>query len=214
MSRNPAVLLSVPALAVAALNLALAGPAGAAEPMEDHSHHHHHHQAPAEPGYRLTEHQLALPEVSLIRDDGKQVDLAAELGDGRPVVLNFIYTTCTAICPMLSHTFAQFQSQLGAEAATVRMVSVSIDPEHDTPARLAAYARQFQAGPQWAHYTGTVDASVRVQKAFGAYYGDKMNHRPAVYMRAAPGKPWIRLDGFTSADDLVREYRALLQPSR
>lgn len=210
MSRNPAVLLSVPALALAALTLALAGPA-AAEPMEDHSHHHH--QAPVEPGYRLTEHQLAVPEVSLIRDDGKQVDRLAELDDGRPVVLNFIYTTCTAICPMLSHTFAQFQAQLGSEADKVRMVSVSIDPEHDTPARLAVYARKFQAGPQWSHYTGTVDASVRVQKAFGAYYGDKMNHRPAVYMRAAPGKPWIRLDGFASGDDLVREYRALLQPS-
>jgi protein SCO1/2 len=206
------VLLSVPALALAALNLALAGPAGA-EPMEDHSHHHHNHQAAAEPGYRLTEHRLVLPETRLIRDDGKQVDLVAELDDGRPVVLNFIYTTCTAICPMLSHTFAQFQAQLGPEADTVRMVSVSIDPEHDTPARLAAYARKFQAGPQWAHYTGTVDASVRVQKAFGAYYGDKMNHRPVVFMRAAPGKPWIRLDGFTNADDLVREYRALLHKS-
>lgn len=212
MSRKTGVftflLIPVMATTLAALSFMIAGPARA-EGMDDHSHHHHH--APAEPGYRHSVHKLVLPDVSLIREDGKKVDFSAELGDGRPVVLNFIYTTCTAICPMLSHTFAQFQEKLGPDAEKLRMVSVSIDPEHDTPARLAAYARKFQAGPQWAHYTGTVDASIRVQKAFGAYYGDKMNHRPVVFMRAAPGKPWVRLDGFASADDLVKEYRTLLK---
>lgn len=195
--------VSLPVMAV--LGLAFPG-LSAAEEMDEHAHHHH---APADPGYRRSVHAYAMPKVTLFREDGSKGAFESELADDRPIVLNFIYTSCTVICPMLSHTFALFQEKLGEEAGKVRMVSVSIDPEHDTPERLAAYAKRYAAGPQWSHYTGTVEASIEVQKAFGAYYGDKMNHRPAVFMRAGPGKPWVRLDGFTTADDLIREYRNL-----
>ncbi|HEX9179663.1 MAG TPA: SCO family protein [Burkholderiales bacterium] len=186
----------------------LLGPAVAmgAEQAHDHSHHQ---QAPAPAGYQRAEEKFKLPQVTLVREDGKRVEFPKDMDDGRPVVLNFIYTTCTAICPMLSQTFAEFQKKLGPEVAKVRMVSISIDPEQDTPKRLAEYAKRYGAGPQWTHYTGTLEASIKVQKAFRAYYGDKMNHKPAVFMRAAPGKPWVRLDGFTTPDDLVVEYRKL-----
>jgi protein SCO1/2 len=89
------------------------------------------------------------------------------------------------------------------------MISVSIDPEEDTPPRLREYAKKFSAGPQWQHYTGTVAASVAMQKAFNAYRGDKMNHDPLTLMRAAPGKPWVRVDGFASAADLQGQYQAM-----
>lgn len=180
--------------------------AAAEEPKHDHSQHQHE---PAKAGYQRSVQKYTLPQVTLIREDGKKVDFPKDMDDGRPVVLNFIYTTCTAICPMLSQTFAEFQKKLGPDAPKVRMVSVSIDPEQDTPKRLAEYARRYGAGPQWTHYTGTVDSSVKVQKAFSAYFGDKMNHKPVVFMRAAPGKPWVRLDGFTTPDDLVKEYREI-----
>ena len=147
-----------------------------------------------------------VPQLSLVRDDGKVVSLPKELDDGRMVVLNFIYTTCPGICPVMSHVFSQFQDRLGSGREKVHMVSISIDPEQDTPARLRAYATQFSAGRQWQHYTGTVEASVRAQKAFDAYRGDKMSHDPLTLMRAAPGKPWIRVDGFASADDLLEQY--------
>ncbi|HET9699978.1 MAG TPA: SCO family protein [Burkholderiales bacterium] len=179
----------------------------AAEPAHDHSQHQH---APAPlSGYQRGQEKLSLPQVTLVREDGRRVEFPKDMDDGRPVVLNFIYTTCTAICPMLSQTFAEFQKKLGPDAAKVRMVSVSIDPEQDTPKRLAEYAKRYGAGPQWTHYTGTLEASIKVQKAFRAYFGDKMNHKPVVFMRAAPGKPWVRLDGFTTPDDLVNEYRML-----
>lgn len=178
----------------------------AAEQAHDHAHHQHE---PAKAGYQRSVQKYALPQVTLIREDGKKVNFPKDMDDGRPVVLNFIYTTCTAICPMLSLTFAEFQNKLGPDAANVRMVSVSIDPEQDTPKRLAEYARRYGAGPQWTHYTGTVESSVKVQKAFQAYFGDKMQHRPVVFLRAAPGKPWVRLDGFTTPDDLVKEYREI-----
>jgi len=181
-------------------------PTGGAATEDEHAHHHH--EVDKRP-YRKSVHGYELPDVMLIREDGKQVAFPADIDDGRPVLVNFIYTTCTAICPMLSQMFAGFQDQLGAEVSGVRMVSISIDPEQDTPERLLAYAKRYDAGPQWTHYTGTLEASIDVQKAFQAYYVDKMNHRPVVFMRAAPGEPWTRLDGFTSPSDLVKEYRAL-----
>jgi protein SCO1/2 len=176
-----------------------------------HEHHHHHQAQIADTPYQKSTQAYVLPDVAFLRQDGSEVHFPADIDDGRPVVLNFIYTTCTAICPLLSQTFAGFQTKLGDEASEVHMVSISIDPEQDTPERLAAYAKRYGAGAQWTHYTGTLEASIDVQKAFQAYYVDKMNHRPVTFLRRAPGDPWVRLDGFTSPDDLVSEYRQLAQ---
>lgn len=152
---------------------------------------------------------LNVPGVKLVREDGKSVLLPQELDDGRPVLVNFIYTTCFGICPISSQTFAQFQKGLGSEAAKVHLVSVSIDPEEDTPPVLRQYARKYHAGPGWNHYTGTIEASIATQKAFGVYKGDKMNHDPVTLMRVAANQPWLRIDGFATAEDLLRIYRRL-----
>lgn len=123
----------------------------------------------------------ALPEVPLQRADRARVNLPQEINDGCPVVLNFIYTTCNAVCPMASQTFAAFQEKLGADAARVHLASISIDPEQDTPERLTAYQQRYQAGPQWNFYTGTLEDSIKIQKVFDTYFGDKMNHRPIFF---------------------------------
>ncbi len=185
------------------------GAAQARAQQMDHSHHHHHAAAPAAPDKRSIE-SYKLPALTLLRQDGGKANFPAELDDGRPVMLNFIYTSCTAICPVTTQVFSQVQDRLGADRGKVRMVSVSIDPEYDTPARLDAFAKKYKAGTQWQFYTGTREASIAVQKAFDAYRGDKMNHVPVTYLRAAPGKPWVRLDGLRGPDDLAREVRALM----
>jgi len=150
------------------------------------------------------------PAVTLVRADGKTVSLPRELDDGRPVLLNFIFTTCSSICPLTSRTLEEFQHKLGREAARVHLMSISIDPEQDTPGRLSAYARKFHAGPEWQYYTGTVAASLAAQRAFDVYRGEKMSHTPVTLMRAAPGKPWLRIEGFVTPDELVDDYRHLL----
>ncbi|HET8725563.1 MAG TPA: SCO family protein [Anaeromyxobacteraceae bacterium] len=152
----------------------------------------------------------AIPTVELVREDGRKVAFPAELDDGRPVVLDFIFTTCTTICPVSSRIFEQLQDRLGARRDGVHLVSISIDPEQDTPARLREYAKRFHAGPEWDHYTGTVEASVALQRAFDAYRGDKMSHVPVTFLRAAPGRPWVRIDGFASSTELEGELRGLL----
>jgi len=152
----------------------------------------------------------SVPDITLVRSDGAHVKLAQELDDGRPVLLDFIYTTCTTICPVMSQTFAEVQKRLGPQAAKIKMVSVSIDPEEDTPARLTEYAKRYQAGPQWTFYTGTAQASVAAQRVFNVYRGDKMNHAPVALFRSAPGQPWVWLDGFATPDELVSEVRTQL----
>ena len=154
-----------------------------------------------------SEAAYVIPAVNLVRDDGKTVSLPAELDDGRPVVLDFIYTSCSTICPLSSQVFAQFQRALGAKHELVHLVSISTDPEQDTPARLHAYAQQFHAERGWDHYTGSVAASLAVQRAFAAYRGDKMSHAPLTLLRSAPGKPWVRLDGFATGRDLLAERK-------
>jgi len=147
-----------------------------------------------------------VPELSLVRDDGKKVSTTQEFDDGRPVFMNFIFTSCPGICPLLSESFRQLQTKLGDERSKVHMVSISIDPEEDTPRKLREYADRFRAGPQWQHYTGSVAASLAMQRAFGVYNGDKMSHAPVTFFRATPSAPWTQLKGFATANDLVRAY--------
>ena len=152
----------------------------------------------------------SVPDVHLVRADGRAVSLPEEMNDGRPILLNFIFTSCGDICPLMSSVFSQFQHRLGTEAEKVHLMSISIDPEQDTPKRLSEYAHKFHAGKGWQYYTGTMDASIAAQQAFDVYRGGKMSHSVVTLLRAAPGKPWLRIEGFVKPDELVRDYRELL----
>jgi protein SCO1 len=192
-------------LIAAVVTVSLALKATADEASDPHAAHGHAAQS-ATAAVRTTVNYL-VPPITLVRDDGKTVRLADELNDGRPVVLNFIYTSCSGICPMASHILSQLQHKLGADRDRVHLVSISIDPEEDTPTRLREYAQRYSAGPSWQHYTGTVAASVTAQRAFDVYKGDKMGHTPVTLVRTAPGAPWVRFDGFATPDVLLQELR-------
>jgi protein SCO1/2 len=199
-----------PTLLMSALFLAMTTATGnaLADTMPD-PHAHHHMMMAMQKITSMSQVPYDVPSVRLVRDDGKAVSLPDELNDGRPVILNFIYTSCTTVCPLTSRTFEQFQAMLGNERNGVHMVSISIDPEQDTPERLSAYARKYEAAPQWHFYTGTNEASLTAQRAFDVYRGDKMNHAPVTLLRTSPGKSWLRIEGFASAEDLLHEYHAL-----
>ncbi|CAD5373335.1 putative Cytochrome oxidase biogenesis protein Sco1/SenC/PrrC, copper metallochaperone [Rubrivivax sp. A210] len=184
-----------------------AGHAGHAA-QDPHAGHAAH--AAASTAVRRSEATLEPAAVNMLSQDGQRLDFAKLLDDGRPVVLNFIYTSCTAICPVTSQVFRETRELLGRDRNAVRMVSVSIDPDHDTPKRLAAYAQRFGQAGTWTFLTGSQADSVAIQKSFKAYQGDKMNHLPVTFLRAAPGKPWVRLDGFASPNALAAEVQAML----
>jgi protein SCO1/2 len=125
------------------------------------------------------------------------------------VVVNFVFTTCTTICPVMTATFSKIYRELGSEQDGVLLVSVSIDPEYDTPSVLKKYAERWKAGDDWEFLTGDLDEINGLLKSFNAFYGDKMGHKP-LYMMKQPGSDsWVRIEGLVRGSDLVAEVRNL-----
>lgn len=164
---------------------------------------------PDAPSFTRSTATYDVPNVSMVRQDGKKISFLKELDDGRPVVMSFVFVSCSAICPMLTHVMSKLQSRLEQDKQQAHLISISIDPESDTPAKLTEYAKKFGAEPGWDFYTGTREASLSLQKAFNTYRGDKMNHTAVILMRSKPGQPWLRVEGFLSADAVYQEYSAL-----
>jgi protein SCO1/2 len=138
--------------------------------------------------------------VKLLDQRGREVDLRALLSTPRPVALNFIFTSCRTICPVLSASFASLRREVKGEVA---FVSITIDPEYDTPKVLEAYAKRFDVGPGWTLLTGSADAVAAVRKAFDAASTAKDAHRPLTFLRPAGAEAWTRFDGFPSAAELA-----------
>jgi len=105
------------------------------------------------------------PNFSLIERSGKAVQLS-DL-KGKIWVVNFIYTRCQDSCPLQSAEMAKFQSDL-KNLKEVRLISVSVDPERDTPEVLSQYADRFHADPErWLFLTGRKEEIYRlVQEGF------------------------------------------------
>jgi protein SCO1/2 len=163
-------------------------------------------------GYRRTVVRYELPDVALVDQDGARVRLQQALTADKPVMLNFFFSTCTTICPVLSAGVTTLLKNLGAQASEVRVVSIAIDPDHDTPEVLRAYRKRFGAVPEWELLTGSREDIDRVLKAFDAYSPDKTAHRPLHFLRPAGGDSWVRIDGLIGASDLMAEYRGLRRP--
>lgn len=176
--------------------------------MEDHSAHMK--MMNAHEGYQRSINHYALPDTTLVGEDGNPVQLHTLLAEERPVILNFIFTSCTTVCPILSATLAQANKSFSDDELKPLMISISIDPQHDTPERLRDYAARYNSGENWHFLTGDLDSVIKLQRAFSAYYGNKLNHQPVSFLRQGPGDPWLRLQGFTTSAELVAEYRAML----
>ena len=131
----------------------------------------------------------------------------AALGAGRPVVLEFVYTTCTSICPILSGVLSQLQGKLGGDADRVHLVSISIDPENDTPKVMKEYLKRYQAKPGWDFLTGSRADIDKVMHAFDAYISNKMYHYPLNLIRDPKNGKWVRIFGLTSTSEFMNEYK-------
>lgn len=162
--------------------------------------------------YTLSVRRYAVPDVVLTDADAKPVRLRDVLASPDPVMLNFVFTTCGTVCPIMVRVFSEVPGKIGPASKNLRLISISIDPEHDTPAQLKTYASAIGAGARWHFLTGRVEDVRAVQRAFDGYRGDKMNHDPLTLMRQGPDRPWVRIDGFAGADQLAREYRKLASP--
>jgi len=191
------------------VGMLFAGPAYAESGKSD-PHAHHRAMAKSPSSAQRSTAQYEIPDLAMIDQHGATISTSELFATDRPVMVNFIFTTCTAICPMMTSIFQQVQTGLGDEAEEILMVSVSIDPEQDSPKALAKYAEAFRAGPQWSFLTGSLEDSITLQQAFQAYRGDKMKHAPLTLMRAGSNSDWVRFDGFASATELEEAARTFL----
>ena len=175
-----------------------------------HTHIHPKPDASEADAYTRSVKAYVIPDVVLTDVNDRPVRLRELLTGTDPVMMNFIFTSCGAICPVMSKVFSEVPAILGSEAKSLRMISISIDPENDTPQRLKTYAKSFHAGERWKFLTGRIEDVKAVQLAFDNYRTDKMSHEPLTLMRGIAGKPWLRINGFASPEQLVREYRKVL----
>lgn len=155
--------------------------------------------------------ELKLPDAWLKDQDGRAVRLTSDVLGGRVAVVNFVYTTCTTVCPVLSATMAQLQQRLGKRLGEkVLLVSVTVDPLRDTPARLKEYAGQHGAGEHWRWLTGRKSDVDAVLKAFGTFTPDPVDHPAVTLVGDAGGRRWTRLYGFPSVEEVLSQVEHAL----
>jgi protein SCO1/2 len=113
------------------------------------------------------------PPFALTSQDGAPVSLASLRG--KVVAVTFIYTGCPDICPLLTQKMVDVQDALGQEfGAKVAFVSITLDPEHDTPEVLKDYAQFWGANPEgWSFLTGSLDAVRDVTRRYGVFFAKK-----------------------------------------
>ena len=163
--------------------------------------------AQAPPPYARTLETYTVPDVVLVNQDGTKVKLKALLDSGEPVILDFIFGTCTTICPVLSAGYANLQTKLGTGPSKVHLISVSIDPENDTPKVMRDYLKRYRAKPGWDFLTGRREDIDKVMNAFNAYIPNKMSHYPLTLIRDPKTGKWIRIFGMMSSSEFVAECR-------
>jgi len=198
------------ALGLGGALLAAGGAATAHDPSMRQGHRAHTGMLAQPAAVQRSQHRYALPTVTL-RDQTNHPVAMHELQEAsEPLAVNFIFATCTTICPVMSATFSQMLHALGPDAERIRLVSITIDPEHDSPAVLAEYAKRFDAPPGWRFLTGRPEDVERVLRAFDAWPGAKANHRPITLLRARGAPEWVRIEGLSSGATLADEARSVI----
>jgi cytochrome oxidase Cu insertion factor (SCO1/SenC/PrrC family) len=138
--------------------------------------------------------RLAIPDAAVLDQNGRQLRFRSDLIDDRLVVVNFIFTSCTTICSPMGANFAALQKRLGA-GTDVHLVSVSLDPAADSPARLKAWSERFGAQPGWTLVTGARGEIDKLLKGFGVYTPDRINHTPILIVGDGRRNVWTRANG-------------------
>ncbi|MDF3935211.1 SCO family protein [Pseudomonas citronellolis] len=156
------------------------------------------HAGHAEPARHSETSQVAFVDQPLLDQDGRSVDLRRDLVGERIVVMGFVYTSCTTVCPLVSSIMGKLQARLGDQVGReVSLVSISVDPQRDTPQRLLDYSRRYHAGPGWRWLTGEPVAVDDTLKALGAWSADYESHPPLIMVGDGRSDRWTRFYGFT-----------------
>lgn len=185
--------------ALLALCATLVGAAAAA-----HELHQHGHDAP--PGAV----KVRGLDTNLVDHEGRGVNVQRDVIGDRIVVVSFVYTSCTTVCPLVASVFSDLQTRLGPRVGRdVVLVTITVDPLRDTPAQLKAYAGRFQAGPGWRWLTGAPVAVNELLKGLGAYAPDFTQHPQMVLVGDGATGRWTRFSGLPDSKRLAEHVRTL-----
>jgi protein SCO1 len=170
------------------------------------------------PGPDHTREALVIPDVALVNQNGAPIRFYSDLVKDRVVVINFIFTSCTTICPVMGVNFASLGKSAGD---AVEFISVSVDPEVDTPERLRTWAARFGVTVPWTLVTGQKSAIDQLLKGLKVLTADRLDHAAIVLIGSGgTGAGWIRANGLAPAARLAElvaaarsEARTTNQPS-
>ena len=149
--------------------------------------------------------KLNIPDTELLDQNGNKIHFYTDLVKGHTVAINFIFTTCTTICPPLGATFARVQKELGDKVGRdVRFISISVDPATDTPERLKAWGEKFHAGEGWTFVTGNKPDVDELLRVLGASSARREDHSPTVLIGNDAQGNWTRTYGLANTTKLVQ----------
>jgi len=131
-------------------------------------------------GYPFPASSSWIPDTQVYDQNGKKLNFYSDIIKGNTAAVNFIFTTCTTICPQTTAIFRRVQQLLTEGGVRVKLVSISVDPATDTPERLHVFAEEFKAGPGWTFVTGDKTAIDSLLRALDVSVGDKNNHTPRI----------------------------------
>ncbi len=147
---------------------------------------------------------VRIPDVAVYDQDGTRLKFYSDLVKGKTVAINFIFTTCTTICPPLTATFRRVQQQLDPVRNDVSLISISVDPTTDTPERLKDFAAKFKPSPGWTFITGDQAEIRTLLRALGAAVENKNDHSPSVLVGNESADYWVRTYGLAPPTALVK----------
>ena len=156
--------------------------------------------------------KMNIPDIELLDQDGRKIHFYTDLVRGKTVAINFIFTTCTTICPPLGATFARVQKELGDKVGRdVNLISISVDPAIDTPERLKAWGAKFRAGDGWTFVTGHRSQVDELLRALGASSARREDHSPTVLIGNDARGTWTRTYGLAKPSQLVQIINDIIE---
>ena len=141
--------------------------------------------------YILREH---FPNIALVNQDGKRVRFYDDLIKGKTVVIQFMFANCDRLCPMVTPNLVKVQKQLQQQApGEVSFVSITVDPEHDTPEVLQAYRKRFHVQPGWQFLTGRRTDIERLRRELGVFDPEdtQFEHMNVITIGKEPMGRWL-----------------------
>ena len=155
--------------------------------------------------------QKYFTDVELLNQNGEKVRLYSDVLKGKTVVVNAFFTTCTSVCPPMNRNMERIQEALGDRVGKdVFLVSISVDPEVDTPARLKDYAKKFHAGPGWIFLTGKKENLDWALYKLGQYVENKDDHTTVFIVGNERTGLWKKAFGMANVAELIQVVESVV----